>query len=186
MLARRTAIRCAAAGAVTGLPLGLAALGTLGADLAYLVYQQFRLILGIATIYGHEPTAARALRRGAVVPRLRVGSRRRQAGHRRDARVGHDGRRHDRREDRRARVPRAADARSSRSSASSPAARSTTSLSTPWRAAPSATTNRASSQIAGRRDLGRRRSRARVGHSFTAARLHSRTAAVKLYSCAAV
>jgi hypothetical protein len=56
-LARRTAIRCAAAGAVTGLPLGLAALGTLGADLAYLVYQQFRLILGIATIYGHEPTA---------------------------------------------------------------------------------------------------------------------------------
>ena len=56
-LARRTAIRCAAAGAVTGLPLGLATLGTLGADLAYLVYQQFRLILGIATIYGHEPTA---------------------------------------------------------------------------------------------------------------------------------
>src|SRR5688572_863132 len=33
VLARRTAIRCAAAGAVTGLPLGLAALGTLGADL---------------------------------------------------------------------------------------------------------------------------------------------------------
>jgi hypothetical protein len=57
VLARRTGIRCAAAGAVTGLPLGLAALGTLGADLAYLVYQQFRLILGIATIYGHEPTA---------------------------------------------------------------------------------------------------------------------------------
>jgi uncharacterized membrane protein YcjF (UPF0283 family) len=57
VLARRTAIRCAAAGAVTGLPLGLAALGTLGADLAYLVYQQFRLILGIATIYGHEPTS---------------------------------------------------------------------------------------------------------------------------------
>ncbi|HYH06756.1 MAG TPA: EcsC family protein [Thermoanaerobaculia bacterium] len=56
-LARRTAIRCAAAGAVTGLPLGLAAIGTLGADLAYLVYQQFRLVLGIATIYGHEPTA---------------------------------------------------------------------------------------------------------------------------------
>ena len=56
-LARRTAIRCAAAGAVTGLPLGIAALGTLGADLAYLVYQQFRLVLGIATIYGHEPTA---------------------------------------------------------------------------------------------------------------------------------
>ena len=57
MLARRPAIRCAAAGAVTGLPSGLAALGTLGADLAYLVYQQFRLILGIAIIYGHEPTA---------------------------------------------------------------------------------------------------------------------------------
>ena len=56
-LARRTAIRCAAAGAVTGLPLGFATIGTLGADLAYLVYQQFRLILGIATIYGHEPTA---------------------------------------------------------------------------------------------------------------------------------
>ncbi|MCU1350686.1 MAG: hypothetical protein JWO56_3716 [Acidobacteria bacterium] len=55
-LARRTAIRCAAAGAVTGLPSGLLALGTLGADLAYLVYQQFRLILGIATIYGHEPS----------------------------------------------------------------------------------------------------------------------------------
>lgn len=55
-LARRTAIRCAAAGALTGLPLGIAAIGTLGADLAYLVYQQFRLILGIATIYGHEPT----------------------------------------------------------------------------------------------------------------------------------
>jgi uncharacterized protein (DUF697 family) len=57
VLARRTAIRCAAAGAVTGLPLGFAAIGTLGADLAYLVYQQFRLILGIATIYGHEPSA---------------------------------------------------------------------------------------------------------------------------------
>ena len=55
-LARRTAIRCAAAGAVTGLPLGLAAIGTLSADLAYLVYQQFRLILGIAIVYGHEPT----------------------------------------------------------------------------------------------------------------------------------
>ena len=51
-LARRTAIRCAAAGAVTGLPLGLIALGTLGADLAYLVYQQFRMILGIATVLG--------------------------------------------------------------------------------------------------------------------------------------
>jgi EcsC protein family len=57
VLARRTAIRCAAAGAVTGLPLGLAAIGTLSADLAYLVYQQFRLILGIATVYGHEPNA---------------------------------------------------------------------------------------------------------------------------------
>lgn len=57
VLTRRTAIRCAAAGAVTGLPLGLAALGTLSADLAYLVYQQFRLILGIATIYGHEPSS---------------------------------------------------------------------------------------------------------------------------------
>lgn len=57
VLARRTAIRCAAAGAVTGLPLGFAAIGTLGADLAYLFYQQFRLILGIATIYGHEPTS---------------------------------------------------------------------------------------------------------------------------------
>lgn len=57
VLARRTAIRCAAAGAVTGLPLGIAAIGTLGADLAYLVYQQFRLILGIATVYGHEPSS---------------------------------------------------------------------------------------------------------------------------------
>lgn len=54
MLARRTAIRCAAAGAVTGLPVGGLAIGALGADLAYLVYQQFRLILGIAAIYGHE------------------------------------------------------------------------------------------------------------------------------------
>jgi uncharacterized protein (DUF697 family) len=57
VLARRTAIRCAAAGAITGLPLGIAAIGTLGADLAYLVYQQFRLVLGIATIYGYEPTS---------------------------------------------------------------------------------------------------------------------------------
>lgn len=56
-LARRTAIRCAAAGAVTGLPLGIAALGALSADLAYLVYQQFRLIVGIATVYGHEPSS---------------------------------------------------------------------------------------------------------------------------------
>src|SRR3954453_11970115 len=56
-LTRRTAIRCAAAGAVTGLPSGLVAIGTLGADLAYLIFQQFRLVLGVATIYGHEPTA---------------------------------------------------------------------------------------------------------------------------------
>ena len=55
-LTRRTAIRCAAAGAVTGLPSGVLALGTIGVDLAYLMYQQFRLVLGIATIYGHEPT----------------------------------------------------------------------------------------------------------------------------------
>jgi len=54
-LTRRTAIRCAAAGAMTGIPSGLLAIGTLGADLAYLVFQQFRLIVGIATIYGHEP-----------------------------------------------------------------------------------------------------------------------------------
>lgn len=53
-LARRTAIRCAAAGAVTGLPLGIAAIGTLGADLAYLMYQQFRLIVGIAVVYGYD------------------------------------------------------------------------------------------------------------------------------------
>ena len=56
LLVRRTAIRCAAAGAVSGLPSGLLAIGSLGADLAYLVYQQFRLIVGIATIYGHEPS----------------------------------------------------------------------------------------------------------------------------------
>ncbi|HEX9160906.1 MAG TPA: EcsC family protein [Thermoanaerobaculia bacterium] len=55
ILARRTAIRCAAAGAVTGLPGGALAIGALGADLAYLVYQQFRLIVGIAAIYGYEP-----------------------------------------------------------------------------------------------------------------------------------
>lgn len=54
-LARRTAIRCAAAGAVTGLPGGVFVIGALGADLAYLVYQQFRLILGIAAVYGHAP-----------------------------------------------------------------------------------------------------------------------------------
>src|ERR1700730_9172009 len=53
-LIRRTALRCAAAGAVSGLPSGMLAIGTLGADLAYLVFQQFRLILGIATIYGQE------------------------------------------------------------------------------------------------------------------------------------
>ena len=57
LLTRRTAIRCAAAGAVTGLPLGIAAIGTLSADVAYLVYQQFRLILGSATIYGYEPSS---------------------------------------------------------------------------------------------------------------------------------
>jgi EcsC family protein len=56
MLARRTAIRCAAAGAVTGIPGGAFAIGALGADLAYLVYQQFRLIVGIAAIYGYAPT----------------------------------------------------------------------------------------------------------------------------------
>jgi len=55
-VARRTAIRCAAAGAVTGLPSGLLAIGSLGADLAYLIYQQFRLVLAIATIYGQEPS----------------------------------------------------------------------------------------------------------------------------------
>jgi hypothetical protein len=54
-LVRRTAIRCAAAGAMTGIPSGLLAIGTLGADLAYLVFQQFRLIIGIAAIYGYEP-----------------------------------------------------------------------------------------------------------------------------------
>ena len=55
-LARRAAIRCAAAGAVTGLPIGVFAIGALGADLSYLMFQQFRLIVAIATIYGHEPT----------------------------------------------------------------------------------------------------------------------------------
>ena len=57
VLSRRTALRCAATGAVSGLPSGLLALGAIGADLAYLVFQQFRLIVGIATIYGHEPSA---------------------------------------------------------------------------------------------------------------------------------
>jgi hypothetical protein len=56
-LTRRTAMRCAAAGAVTGLPGGLVAIGVLGADVAFLVYQQFRLVLGIATLYGHEPSS---------------------------------------------------------------------------------------------------------------------------------
>ncbi len=56
LLVRRTALRCAAAGAISGLPSGLIAIGTLGAELAFLVFQQFRLILGIATVYGHEPT----------------------------------------------------------------------------------------------------------------------------------
>lgn len=56
VLVRRTAIRCAAAGAVTGLPSGLLAIGSLGADLAFLIFQQFRLIVGIAAIYGHEPS----------------------------------------------------------------------------------------------------------------------------------
>jgi len=51
-LARRTAIRCAAAGAVTGLPSGIFAIGALGADLSYLMFQQFRLIVAIATLYG--------------------------------------------------------------------------------------------------------------------------------------
>jgi EcsC family protein len=54
-LSRRAAIRCAAAGAVTGLPSGVFAIGALGADLSYLMFQQFRLIVAIATIYGHEP-----------------------------------------------------------------------------------------------------------------------------------
>lgn len=57
LLMRRTAVRCAAAGAMTGIPAGLFAVATLGADVAYLVYQQFRLILGIAIVYGHEPTS---------------------------------------------------------------------------------------------------------------------------------
>lgn len=56
MLSRRTALRCAATGAMSGLPSGLLALGAIGADLAYLIFQQFRLIVGIATIYGHEPS----------------------------------------------------------------------------------------------------------------------------------
>jgi hypothetical protein len=56
LLVRRTALRCAAAGAVSGLPGGMIAIGALGAELAFLVFQQFRLILGIATVYGHEPS----------------------------------------------------------------------------------------------------------------------------------
>jgi hypothetical protein len=55
-LTRRTALRCAATGAMSGLPSGLMAVAVLGADIAYLIYQQFRLILGIATVYGHEPS----------------------------------------------------------------------------------------------------------------------------------
>jgi EcsC protein family len=55
-LARRTALRCAAAGAMTGLPSGFLALGTIGADLGYLIFQQFRLVLAVATIYGYEPS----------------------------------------------------------------------------------------------------------------------------------
>jgi hypothetical protein len=56
LLVRRTALRCAAAGAVSGLPGGMIAIAALGAELAFLVFQQFRLILGIATVYGHEPS----------------------------------------------------------------------------------------------------------------------------------
>ncbi|HVT03710.1 MAG TPA: EcsC family protein [Thermoanaerobaculia bacterium] len=57
LLMKRTALRCAAAGAMTGIPAGLFAVATLGADVAYLVYQQFRLILGIAIVYGKEPSS---------------------------------------------------------------------------------------------------------------------------------
>lgn len=57
VLSRRTALRCAATGAMSGLPSGLMAVVILGADVAYLVFQQFRLILGIATVYGHEPNS---------------------------------------------------------------------------------------------------------------------------------
>src|SRR5262249_38688216 len=39
-----------------GLPSGLLAIGSLGVDLAFLLFQQFRLIVGIAAIYGHEPS----------------------------------------------------------------------------------------------------------------------------------
>lgn len=56
-LSRRAALRCAATGAMTGLPSGIKAVAAMGVDLAYLVYQQFRLILSIATVYGHEPSA---------------------------------------------------------------------------------------------------------------------------------
>lgn len=72
ILSRRTALRCAATGAMTGLPSGLLAVATLGADLAYLIYQQFRLILGIATIYGHEPSARE--RFGEALSCLALGS----------------------------------------------------------------------------------------------------------------
>lgn len=57
LLARRTAFRCAATGAITGIPSGIAAVAALGADLAYLIYQQFRLIIGIAAVYGHNPSS---------------------------------------------------------------------------------------------------------------------------------
>src|ERR1039457_7385130 len=53
LLVRRTALRCAAAGAVSGLPSGLIAIGTLRVELAFLVLQQFPLILGLAT--AHAP-----------------------------------------------------------------------------------------------------------------------------------
>ena len=56
-LMRRTAFRCAATGAMTGFPSGILAVAVLGADLAYLIYQQFRLILGIANVYGYEPSS---------------------------------------------------------------------------------------------------------------------------------
>lgn len=72
-LARRTALRCAAAGAATGFPSGMVAIATLGADLSYLVHQQFRLILGIATIYGHEPGSRERFREALVCVALGSG-----------------------------------------------------------------------------------------------------------------
>ncbi|MGA7613896.1 MAG: EcsC family protein [Thermoanaerobaculia bacterium] len=56
VLLRRTAMRCAATGAISGVPVGVSAVAALGADLAYLIYQQFRMILGVATVYGREPS----------------------------------------------------------------------------------------------------------------------------------